>query len=104
MYKIYIICIDLFFIIVLAACNSTIHSSKNQNFCSINKCDDLKFFDCFNKNLCSLKMPKNLSFAIPISSYNDYDIPFFDSKLIDEKRLYKKPSIYPPIILKNINN
>lgn len=83
-------------VLMLTACVNT--SNQNKNYCLINKYDDLKYFDFFNKKLSLLKIPEDSNIVTLISLSSDYNIPVFNSELLDEHKMNVKPNIYPPII------
>lgn len=86
------------FILLLNSCSYTDHQSDN--YCTINKNDNLDCFNTFNKSLSVLKIPYDLHVKMSIPFCSDYDIPKFDSKTsVNIQKMNKKPNIFPPSIV-----
>lgn len=93
----------IFYILFLVSCVNTNNYIKCR--CSINKHDNLKYFNHFNKNLSILKIPKNSNIIFSISLDDRYHIPDCNLKLDCNQNAQKIPCICPPeLILKKINN
>lgn len=97
-----LVILDIFCILILTACSNNV-DHQNKNYCSINRRDNLEYFDCFNKKLSSLYIPNYLNISIFNLSSADYSIPVLDSnQLIISHKKYFSPSICPPVITEDI--
>lgn len=92
------IILGLFYVLMLTTC-AVNKLNKNDFCCSINKVDNLKNFNAFNKDLSPLKIPKNLNITLP-SINTDYAIPIIDIPVFYDNTT--KIGICPPEMFEDI--
>lgn len=97
----YFILLGIFFLLVLILTGCATKFSHSNYHCLVNKDDNLKYLDSFNKNLFILKIPKDLDVHLPTPCV-EYDIPMINLELINSKE--SNVNICPPKICDNILN
>lgn len=102
MYKAYVFClmIGVLCMFILTAC-TTQYMCKDGYYCSINKFDNLKYFNYHNKNLSVLKMPKNLNITFFSKPSLDYYIPLIDLSGCSDYKNNVNVNICPPVVFEN---